>query len=79
MNLIDRAERVNIGAISHHPGCYEERNRWIVNNSGAMSILLEPGRERSGTGRCALYADKRGRVITPLWERWVRFQETRRT
>jgi len=75
--LMNQADRVIYVSTEHERDAYEKRNLWIVDNSGAMSILLEPGRERSGTGRCALYADRRGRIITPLWDRWKRFQQIR--
>lgn len=75
--LIPYAARVHVCQRDYDYAAYEKRNRWIVNNSGSLDALLQPGRERSGTGRCVLYARKRGRKVDILWDRWKRFQETR--
>lgn len=77
--LMGAAESVNMTLSHYDQVAFTRRNKWIVNHSDEIGALDNPGKDRSGTRHCVLYAHKKRVIVRPLWDRWLRFRSERRT
>ena len=63
MAVYDRCSGWKItGGVEKSPGCYQQRNRWIVDRSSRL-IAYYNGHPRGGTHHTVTYAQSQGRVI----------------
>ena len=60
--LLQRADRVEYVSHDFFPGCYQKRNRWLVDNAGHLIAVYDgqPG----GTQYTVNYAQRKGLEIT---------------
>lgn len=64
------------GAAVNVPRAMQRRNEWMVDNAEGV-VALWNGLIGGGTANCIAYAQKVGRPIENLWERWIFDEDTR--
>ncbi len=63
--IISQADRVE--AINDHyfKGCFQKRNKWMVDNSTEVIAFFNG--EKSGTGNTIEYAKKTNKIVNNIW------------
>ena len=58
--IIEKADVVEVVCDKYEKWCYDKRDKRIVDYSNKMIGMLDPDREKSGTGRTIAYARRKG-------------------
>ena len=62
--IISQAQEIETLQATYHPGCLNDRNEWMVDQSEIVIAIFD-GRQHGGTKHCLSYARRQGKRI--IW------------